>query len=62
MNIKKFFSEIIIELKQTTFPSQNIVFSFTLFVIVFTILMSIFLALLDLGFGEAVIKFITNFN
>jgi preprotein translocase SecE subunit len=60
--MKKFFKEIQKELKLTTFPSRNIVFAFTAFVLIFTAIMAVYFGVLDLGFGESIIKFITRFK
>lgn len=60
MNISKFLKEIQVELKETTFPSRNTVIMFTSFVIFFTAAMAIYLGVLDLGFGEGIIKLLTS--
>ena len=54
-NYKNYFQEILKELRLTTFPTQNIVITFTLFVILFTAAMAIYLGALDLGFGKGMI-------
>jgi preprotein translocase SecE subunit len=56
MNLSNYLKEIQKELKVTTFPGQNIVINFTVFVIVFTAIMAVYLGALDLGFGEAILK------
>ncbi len=60
MNIKKFFGEIKYELSQTTFPSRAVVTVFTVFVVIFSAVMALYLAGLDLGFGEIVISGISK--
>lgn len=62
MNLSTYLKEIQKELKQTTFPSQNIVINFTAFVIIFTGVMAAYLGVLDLGFGEAIIQGINNYK
>ena len=56
MNLSNYLKDIQKELKMTTFPGQNIVINFTVFVIVFTAVMAVYLGALDLGFGEAILK------
>lgn len=62
MNLSNYLKEIQKELKVTTFPGQNIVINFTVFVIVFTAIMAVYLGALDLGFGEAILKGIEMFK
>jgi preprotein translocase SecE subunit len=62
MNISTYLKEIQKELKLTTFPSQNVVVNFTLFVIVFTGVMAVYLGALDVGFGEAILQGINNYK
>jgi preprotein translocase SecE subunit len=62
MQITKFLKEVKRELLETTFPSRSTTILFTSFVIGFTIMMSIYLAALDLGLGELVIRMITSFK
>lgn len=57
-NYKTFFQQILKEMKLTTFPTQNVVVNFTLFVIGFTAVMAIYLGALDLGFGKVTIAFL----
>jgi preprotein translocase subunit SecE len=49
------------ELKQTTFPSKDYTFYYTTFVIAFAVLMSVYFAVLDLGFGELLKKYLEIF-
>ena len=60
MNLSTYIKEIQKELKLTTFPSQNIVINFTLFVVIFTAVMAVYLGALDLGFGDLILKGINN--
>ena len=62
MNLSTYLKEILKELKLTTFPSQNVVITFTAFVIIFTGVMAAYLGALDLGFGEVVIQGINNYK
>jgi preprotein translocase SecE subunit len=62
MNLSTYLKEIQKELNLTTFPSQNVVVSFTLFVVIFTAVMAVYLGALDLGFGEVVIQGLNNFK
>lgn len=59
--MNQFLQEVKKELTLTTFPSRAAVIAFTTFVILFTALMAIYFGILDLGFGEAIIKFINRF-
>lgn len=56
MNIANYLKDIQKEMRQTTFPSQAIVINFTLFVIIFTAAMAVYLGALDLGFGDAILR------
>lgn len=60
MNLTNYLKEIQKELRLTTFPTQAVVVNFTIFVILFTAVMAIYLGALDLGFGEAILKAINN--
>lgn len=62
MNLSTYLKEILKELRLTTFPTQNVVINFTLFVIIFTGAMAAYLGALDLGFGEVVIQGINNYK
>ncbi len=62
MNLSNYLKDIQKELKLTTFPSQTVVINFTIFVIVFTAAMAAYLGVLDLGFGEAIIKGINEYK
>lgn len=62
MNLSTYLKEIQKELRLTTFPSQNTVINFTLFVVIFTAVMAAYLGVLDLGFGETIIQGINNFK
>ncbi len=62
MNLSTYLKDIQKELKLTTFPSQNVVVNFTLFVVLFTAVMAVYLGALDLGFGEAILKGINYFK
>ena len=55
MNLSNYLKEIAKELRLTTFPTQNVVINFTIFVILFTAVMAAFLGLLDLVFGKAIL-------
>jgi preprotein translocase SecE subunit len=57
-NYQNYLKEIAKELRLTTFPTQNVVINFTLFVILFTAAMAVYLGALDIGFGKATISFI----
>ena len=57
-NYKNYLQEILKELKLTTFPTQNVVINFTIFVILFTAAMAIYLGALDLGFGKGTLSLI----
>lgn len=56
MNLSTYLKEIQRELKLTTFPSQYTVINYSLFVIIFTGIMAVYLGSLDLGFGEVIIQ------
>lgn len=56
MNLSTYLKEIQKELSLTTFPSQTVVVNFTLFVVIFTAVMAVYLGALDLGFGETILK------
>jgi preprotein translocase SecE subunit len=60
MNLSTYLKDIQKELKLTTFPSQTTVVNFTLFVVIFTAVMAVYLGALDLGFGEAILKGISS--
>jgi preprotein translocase SecE subunit len=60
MNLSTYLKDIQKELKLTTFPSQTVVVNFTLFVVIFTAVMAVYLGALDLGFGEAILKGINS--
>lgn len=62
MNLSTYLKEIQKELSLTTFPTQTIVINFTLFVVIFTAAMAVYLGALDLGFGEAVLQGINNYK
>ena len=62
MNLSNFLRDVQKELRVTTFPNQNIVINFTLFVIIFTAIMAVYLGALDLIFGEAILKGINHFS
>ncbi len=62
MNLSNYLKEIQKELKLTTFPSQSVVINFTIFVVIFTAVMALYLGALDLGFGEAIIKGINDYK
>lgn len=49
-------------MRLTTFPSQNVVINFTLFVVIFTAVSALYLGALDLGFGEAILQGINNYR
>jgi preprotein translocase SecE subunit len=62
MNLSNYLKEIQKEMKLTTFPGQNVVINFTIFVIIFTAAMAAYLGALDLGFGEIVLQGIENYK
>lgn len=62
MNFTNFLKGVQKELRVTTFPKQDVVINFTLFVVIFTAIMAVYLGALDLGFGEAVLKGINYFS
>jgi preprotein translocase SecE subunit len=62
MNLSTYFKEIQKELRLTTFPSQNIVITFTTFVIIFTGAMAVYLGALDVFFGETILSGINNYK
>lgn len=62
MNLSTYLKEILKELSLSTFPSQNVVITFTIFVIGFTAVMAAYLGALDLGFGEVIIQGINNYK
>ena len=62
MNLSNYLKEIQKELRLATFPSQNVVINFTIFVILFTVVMAAYLGALDLGFGEAIISGINKYK
>jgi len=62
MNLSTYLKEIQKELRVTTFPTQQVVINFTLFVILFTAAMAVYLGALDLGFGEGILKAINHFS
>lgn len=57
-NYKNYLQEILREMRLTTFPTQNTVINFTLFVILFTAAMALYLGALDIGFGKGMISLI----
>jgi preprotein translocase SecE subunit len=59
--ILTYFKDVQRELKQTTFPSRDFTFYYTLFVIVFAAIMAIYFALLDLGFGKLLYYYLQAF-
>ena len=56
MNLSTYLRDIRKELSLTTFPKQDVIINFTLFVIIFTAIMAVYLGALDLFFGEAVLS------
>jgi preprotein translocase SecE subunit len=58
MNLSNYLKEVVRELKLSTFPTQNVVVNFTIFVIVFTAAMASYLGVLDVGFGKGVLSLI----
>lgn len=58
MNLSNYLKEVVRELKLSTFPTQNTVLNFTIFVIVFTAVVAVYLGALDLGFGKGTIGFV----
>ena len=62
MNLSTYIKDIQKELKLTTFPNQQTVINFTLFVIIFTAAMAVYLGALDLGFGDAIIQGINKYS
>ena len=62
MNIATYLKEIRRELSLTTFPKQEIVINFTLFVVLFAAVMAVYLGGLDLIFGESVISLLNNYG
>jgi preprotein translocase SecE subunit len=57
-----YLKEVQKELQMTTFPSNDKVLHYTSFVLLFTIVMAIYFAILDLGFGKALLSFINYFQ
>ncbi len=59
--ILTYFKDVQREVKQTTFPSKDFTFYYTLFVIAFAVIMAIYFALLDLGFGKLLYYYLHAF-
>ncbi len=55
MNLQNYLKDVLKELRLSTFPTQNVVINFTLFVIIFTAVMAAFLGLLDVVFGKVIL-------
>ena len=62
MNLSTYIKDIQKELKLTTFPNQQTVVNFTLFVIIFTAVMALYLGALDLGFGTVILEGINKYS
>jgi preprotein translocase SecE subunit len=56
MNLSNYLKEVAKEVKLSTFPTQNTVINFTLFVVLFTAAMAVFLGVLDVLLGGAILK------
>jgi preprotein translocase SecE subunit len=59
--ILTYFKDVQRELRQTTFPTKDFTFYYTLFVIAFAAVMAIYFAMLDLGFGKLLLSYIEAF-
>lgn len=59
--MNKFFKEVRQELNKTTFPSRRTAILFTVFVLIFSIVMALYFGVLDVVFGKAIIAFINRF-
>jgi preprotein translocase SecE subunit len=51
-----YLKEVVRELKLSTFPTQNTVLNFTIFVIVFTAAVAVYLGALDVVFGKGTVS------
>jgi preprotein translocase SecE subunit len=58
--MSNYLKAVVKELRLTTFPTQNVVVNFTLFVILFTAAMAVYLGALDIGLGKGTISLIEN--
>lgn len=56
MNLSNYLKEVVRELKLSTFPTQNTVLNFTIFVIVFTAAVAVYLGALDVVFGKGTVS------
>jgi preprotein translocase subunit SecE len=54
----KFIKEAYIELRKVTWPSRQQVINYTTVVIIVSIVVAIFLGLLDMGFSSVIEKFL----
>jgi preprotein translocase SecE subunit len=59
-SIKQFLNEVKKELSLTTFPSRYTTVVFTAFVVLFTVVVSAYLGVLDFGFGKSIITLISK--
>lgn len=50
-----YLKEVVRELKLSTFPTQNVVLNFTIFVILFTAAVAVYLGALDVVFGKGTV-------
>ncbi len=60
MNLSNYLKDVLKELRLSTFPTQNVVINFTLFVILFTAVMAALLGLLDIVFGKVILDGIST--
>ena len=51
-----YLKEVVRELKLSTFPTQNTVLNFTIFVILFTAAVAVYLGALDVVFGKGTVS------
>ncbi len=59
--MNKFFKEVRQELNKTTFPSRRTAIVFTIFVLVFSVVMALYFGILDIAFGKAILGIINRF-
>lgn len=55
-SVGEFLSEVRGELRKVAWPSRSEVFSYSMIVLVLVVMLTLIIAALDFGFGEAVLK------
>lgn len=59
--MNKFFKEVRQELNKTTFPSRRTAIIFTIFVLIFSVVMAVYFGVLDIAFGKVILGIINRF-